>query len=112
MVKSNNAENVSLAKSKAVWSTPPQNESKFNQVSRSKSSWLMKIKDDLRGEGNRLGQAYGESRNVLLLYSVKESGKFCGLARLAQESRRDGPKVGQWPQPTQCCSTCFIRSLL
>lgn len=36
LVKSNNAENVSLAKSKAVWSTPPQNESKFNQVRRSK----------------------------------------------------------------------------
>ena len=56
-------------------------------------------------------QAYAESRNVLLIYSVKvtlttalrlnsllehilqESGKFCGLARLSTESRRDGPKV-------------------
>jgi len=73
LVKSNNAENVSLAKAKNVWSTPPQNESKFNQ-------------------------AYAESRNVLLIYSVKESGKFCGVARLSTESRRDGPKVS-WLLP-------------
>ena len=74
-----------------MWSTPPQNEAKFNQ-------------------------AYAESRNVLLIYSVKvirrfvllvelcrtiffqESGKFCGLARLSTESRRDGPKVA-WSLP-------------
>jgi len=73
LVKSNNSENVSLAKSKGVWSTPPQNEAKFNQ-------------------------AYAESRNVILIYSVKESGKFCGLARLSTESRRDGPKVA-WSLP-------------
>jgi len=73
LVKSNNAENVSLAKSKSVWSTPPQNEAKFNQ-------------------------AFLESRNVLLIFSVKESGKFCGLARLATESRRDGAKVS-WVLP-------------
>jgi len=73
LVKSNNSENVSLAKAKGVWSTPPQNEAKFNQ-------------------------AYAESRNVLLIYSVKESGKFCGLARLSTESRRDGPKVA-WSLP-------------
>jgi len=73
LVKSNNSENVALAKAKGVWSTPPQNEAKFNQ-------------------------AYAESRNVLLIYSVKESGKFCGLARLSTESRRDGPKVA-WSLP-------------
>jgi len=73
LVKSNNSENVSLAKAKDVWSTPPQNEAKFNQ-------------------------AYAEARNVLLIYSVKESGKFCGLARLSTESRRDGPKVS-WSLP-------------
>jgi len=73
LVKSNNAENVSLAKSKSVWSTPPQNEAKFNQ-------------------------AFAESRNVLLIFSVKESGKFCGLGRLATESRRDGAKVN-WVLP-------------
>lgn len=68
LVKSNNSENVTLAKSKGVWSTPPQNEVKFNQ-------------------------AFAESRNVLLVYSVKESGKFSGLARLSTESRRDGPQA-------------------
>jgi len=73
LVKSNNAENVALAKAKSVWSTPPQNESKFNQ-------------------------AFSESRNVILIYSVKESGKFCGLARLATESRRDGARVS-WVLP-------------
>ena len=64
LVKSNNAENVSLAKvkpncryfefpikhfmlqAKSVWSTPPQNEAKFNQ-------------------------AFAESRNVILIFSVK-----------------------------------------
>merc|ERR1719273_1063797 len=65
LVKSSNAENVTLSKAKGVWSTPPTNES-------------------------RLNKAFEESRNVLLIYSVKESGKFCGLARLATESRRDG----------------------
>jgi len=73
LVKSNNPENVTLSKAKGVWSTPPQNEVKFNQ-------------------------AYAESRNVLLIYSVKESGKFCGLARLSTESRRDGPQVS-WVLP-------------
>lgn len=73
LVKSNNAENVALAKAKGVWSSPPQNESKFNQ-------------------------AFAEARNVLLIFSIKESGKFSGLARLATESRRDGQKV-EWVLP-------------
>ena len=53
LMKSNNEENIFLSKSKGVWSTPPQNETKINQ-------------------------AVKEGRNVILLYSVKESGKFCG----------------------------------
>merc|ERR1711936_1187579 len=68
LVKSSVSENVGLSKVRGVWSTPPANEIRFNK-------------------------AYKESRNVLLIYSVKESGKFCGLARLATESRRDGPRV-------------------
>lgn len=32
LVKSNNHENVALAKAKGVWSTPPQNEARFNQA--------------------------------------------------------------------------------
>uniref|UniRef100_A0A8D9BLG9 YTH domain-containing protein 1 n=1 Tax=Cacopsylla melanoneura TaxID=428564 RepID=A0A8D9BLG9_9HEMI len=60
VIKSNNSENVEIAKSKGVWSTLPQNEQKLNQ-------------------------AFAESRNVLLIFSVKESGRFTGFARLASE---------------------------
>ncbi|XP_046645801.1 YTH domain-containing protein 1-like [Daphnia pulicaria] len=73
LMKSNNPENISLAKSKGVWSTPPQNEAKLNQ-------------------------AFRQCRNVLLVFSVKESGKFCGFARLSIESRRDASPV-QWILP-------------
>lgn len=68
IIKSNNAENVTLSKAKGVWSTLPQNEANLNQ-------------------------AYRESRNVLLIFSVKESGKFAGFARLSTESRRDAGSV-------------------
>lgn len=68
IIKSNNAENVTLSKAKGVWSTLPQNEANLNQ-------------------------AFKESRNVLLIFSVKESGKFAGFARLSTESRRDGTSI-------------------
>lgn len=73
LIKSNNHENVVLSKAKGVWSTPPQNEAKLNQ-------------------------AYRESRNVILIFSVKESGKFQGFARVSGESRRDVPPI-QWVLP-------------
>lgn len=73
VIKSNNAENVRISKQQGVWSTLPQNEQNLNQ-------------------------AYRECRNVLLIFSVKESGKFAGLARMAGESRRDGPTV-EWELP-------------
>ena len=73
VIKSNNAENVKISKSKGVWSTLPQNEMNLNQ-------------------------AYRECRNVLLIFSVKESGKFAGFARMAGESRRDVPAV-EWVLP-------------
>ena len=53
LMKSNNADNITISKNKSVWSTPPQNESKLNQ-------------------------AFKEARNVILVFSVKESGRFCG----------------------------------
>lgn len=73
VIKSNNAENVTLSKAKGVWSTLPQNETKLNT-------------------------AFKESRNVLLIFSVKESGKFAGFARLQGESRRDGAPIS-WVLP-------------
>lgn len=73
VIKSNNAENVTLSKSKGVWSTLPQNEANLNQ-------------------------AFREGRNVILIFSVKESGKFAGFARMVGESRRDVPTVS-WVLP-------------
>lgn len=73
LIKSNNAENITLSKAKGVWSTLPQNEANLNQ-------------------------AYRESRNVLLIFSVKESGKFAGFARLGSESRRDVAPIS-WVLP-------------
>lgn len=73
VIKSNNAENVTLSKAKGVWSTLPQNESKLNQ-------------------------AFKESRNVLLIFSVKESGRFAGFARLHGESRHDVAPIS-WVLP-------------
>lgn len=73
VIKSNNAENVTLSKAKGVWSTLPQNEANLNQ-------------------------AFREARNVLLVFSVKESGRFAGFARLHGESRHDVPAIS-WVLP-------------
>lgn len=73
VIKSNNAENVTISKTKGVWSTLPQNEANLNQ-------------------------AFRENRNVLLIFSVKESGKFAGFARMTGISRRDVPAV-EWVLP-------------
>lgn len=73
VIKSNNAENVTLSKAKGVWSTLPQNEANLNQ-------------------------AFRESRNVILIFSVKESGRFAGFARLRGESRRDVAPIS-WVLP-------------
>ncbi|ELT88031.1 hypothetical protein CAPTEDRAFT_225537 [Capitella teleta] len=79
LIKSNNHENVALAKAKGVWSTPPQNESKLNQ-------------------------AFRQCSNVILVFSVKESGKYQGdffiscFARLASESDKTHPPI-RWVLP-------------
>ena len=73
VIKSNNAENITLSKAKGVWSTLPQNEANLNQ-------------------------AYKESRNVMLIFSVKESGKFAGFGRLHSESRHDVAPIS-WVLP-------------
>lgn len=81
IIKSNNAENITLSKAKGVWSTLPQNEANLNQ-------------------------AYRESRNVILIFSVKESGKFAGFARLSTESKRDGTAISWVIKPKS--KLCFV----
>ncbi|XP_065640772.1 YTH domain-containing protein 1 isoform X1 [Hydra vulgaris] len=73
IIKSNNHENVTLSKAKGVWSTPPANERKLND-------------------------AYRHSTNVILIFSVKESGRFQGFARLASESNHNQPAI-PWVLP-------------
>uniref|UniRef100_A0A1A9WC88 YTH domain-containing protein n=1 Tax=Glossina brevipalpis TaxID=37001 RepID=A0A1A9WC88_9MUSC len=64
LIKSNNSDNVNISKSQNVWATLPQNDA-------------------------NLSQAFKEARNVLLIFSVNESGKFAGFARMSASSRRD-----------------------
>ncbi|XP_066430484.1 YTH domain-containing protein 1 isoform X3 [Eleutherodactylus coqui] len=73
LIKSNNHENVSLAKAKGVWSTLPVNEKKLNM-------------------------AFSTARSVILVFSVKESGKFQGFARLSSESHHGGSPI-HWVLP-------------
>lgn len=78
VMKSNNQENVDIAMARGVWSTPPQNQIK-------------------------LDRAFNQFKNVLLIFSVKESGRFAGFARLASMSMKcdgqDGPCPVDWILP-------------
>lgn len=73
MVKSNNIENVEIAMKDCVWSTPSQNEARWNS-------------------------AFKQFRNVILVFSVKESGRFAGFARLSSQSDYDCEPVN-WILP-------------
>lgn len=73
LMKSNNSENVQISKRENVWSTPMQNEMKLNK-------------------------AFQEYRNVILIFSVKESGRFQGFARLASMADYNCSQV-QWVLP-------------
>jgi hypothetical protein len=73
IIKSNNYENVALSKARGIWSTMPQNEA-------------------------RLNQAFRQCCNVILIFSIRESGKFQGYARLASESDKNHPPV-RWVLP-------------
>jgi len=73
LIKSNNYENVALAKAKGVWSTPPMNEAKLNG-------------------------AFKDCRNVILVFSVRESGMFQGFARIIGESDKNHPPI-RWLLP-------------
>ncbi|KAL7054565.1 hypothetical protein AAHC03_025951 [Spirometra sp. Aus1] len=61
LIKSNNHENVDIAKKKNAWATPTANES-------------------------RLNKAFFDYDNVILIFSVRESGRFQGYARLSSPS--------------------------
>ncbi|XP_050537626.1 YTH domain-containing protein 1 [Daktulosphaira vitifoliae] len=69
IIKSNNSDNIDLAKVKNCWSTRPWNETKLNQ-------------------------AFRTCKNVILIFSVKESGKFTGFARISEPARYDLSPVG------------------
>lgn len=81
IIKSNNAENVEISQRLSVWSTMAQNEAKLNA-------------------------AFKQFRNVLLIFSVKESGHFQGFARLASEADYDCPPVS-WVLPSHLNSVPF-----
>ncbi|VDK20313.1 unnamed protein product [Taenia asiatica] len=83
LIKSNNYENVEIAKKKNAWSTPIGNES-------------------------RLNRAYYDSNNVLLIFSVRESGKFQGFARLASPS--DSRLHIDWVLPSSRMSVNVLSS--
>ncbi|KAJ7372913.1 YTH domain-containing protein 1 [Desmophyllum pertusum] len=73
VMKSNNHENVALSKAKGVWSTPKANEKKLNAT-------------------------FKRYKNVILIFSVKESGKFQGFARLSSEAKHGGQPM-PWVLP-------------
>ncbi|UJR26434.1 hypothetical protein I4U23_007765 [Adineta vaga] len=81
LIKSGNEENISLAKSKGVWSTPPGNEIKLNR-------------------------AFREHRNVILIFSVAESKAFQGFARMSCEARHDSQPV-HWILPPGMSNRAF-----
>ncbi|UJR22636.1 hypothetical protein I4U23_025676 [Adineta vaga] len=81
LIKSGNEENVSLAKAKGVWSTPPANE-------------------------NKLNQAFRSHQNVILIFSVAESKAFQGFARMSGEARHDSQPIN-WVLPPGMSNRAF-----
>ncbi len=78
LIKSNNHENIDIAKSESAWATITSNES-------------------------RLNKAFFDYNNVILIFSVKESGKFQGYARLCSSS--DPRTHVDWVLPPHMSST-------
>lgn len=73
LLKSNNYDNLLLAKAESVWSTPPQNEVRINNAFKSKG-------------------------NVILIFCVKDSSSFQGFARVSAESNKSYPPL-PWVLP-------------
>ncbi|ODM92557.1 YTH domain-containing protein 1 [Orchesella cincta] len=77
LMKSCNEENIAVAKAKSVWATLAANEVK-------------------------LKEAFNNCKNVILIFSVKESGKFSGFARLASRSSPSWRQQGvNWLLPAE-----------
>jgi len=74
LIKSNNKDNVDIAKRQGVWSTLRINEVKLND-------------------------SFKQANNVILVFSVKESGRFQGIARLRQQSQKDYSPYPNWVLP-------------
>ena len=74
MIKSNNYENIEIAKVQNVWATTKGNEA-------------------------RLNKAFFSHSNVLLIFSVRESGKFQGFARIVSSS--DPRIIVDWVMPSR-----------
>lgn len=72
-IKSINHENVEISKSMGLWSTPIQNEIKLNA-------------------------AFRDHRNVILVFSVQQSGAFQGFARMVSESQPNDRRM-PWVLP-------------
>ena len=78
-IKSVNHENVDISMSLGVWSTPIQNEM-------------------------RLNAAFREHRNVILIFSVQQSGAFQGFARMISEASPANRPVA-WVLPPRLSNT-------
>lgn len=74
LIKSNNKDNVDIAKRQGVWSTLRINEVKLND-------------------------SFKQAKNVILVFSVKESGRFQGIARLRQQSQKEYSPYPNWVLP-------------
>ena len=105
LVKSNNHENVALAKAKGVWATPPPNETRFNGAFRVSHccicEYMIVHPVHVNNNGSQLvvfNRLLQENPNVILIFSVKESGRFQGFARVASESDKDHVQV-RWVLP-------------
>lgn len=75
IMKSNIQDNIDIAMSKSLWSTPALNEAKLNH-------------------------AFIYYRNVILIFSTKESGKFAGFARLSSPLKTPPNGRVNWVLPS------------
>ncbi|CAF1489701.1 unnamed protein product, partial [Rotaria sp. Silwood1] len=81
VLKTADAENVTFAKTKGVWSIRPSIEQKLNR-------------------------AFRDHRSAILFVSVNQSGAFQGFARMSSKSRRTTERI-PWILPTGIVTGAF-----